>query len=58
MAMNGAVTIRNILKSCQAVKESEAAEQQPRQNLIYLLGNSSDNFTVAKEAPRSIKHFR
>jgi hypothetical protein len=56
--MNGAVTIRNILKSCQAVKESEAAEQQPRQNLIYLLGNSSDNFTVAKEAPRSIKHFR
>ncbi|KAK4371272.1 hypothetical protein RND71_010747 [Anisodus tanguticus] len=25
---------------------------------IYLLGNSSGDFTVAKEAPRSIKHFR
>ncbi|PHT68653.1 hypothetical protein T459_28140 [Capsicum annuum] len=35
-----------------------AAEQQPRPDLIYLLGNSSGDFTVAKEAPRSIKHFR
>lgn len=33
----------------------------PRSNSrvrIYLLGNSSGDFTVAKEAPRSIKHFR
>jgi hypothetical protein len=30
--------------------------QRPDQ--IYLLGNSSGDFTVAKEAPRSIKHFR
>ena len=35
-----------------------ASEQQPRPDLIYLLGNSSGDFTVAKEAPRSIKHFR
>ena len=35
-----------------------AAEQQPRPDLIYLLGNSFGDFTVAKEAPRSIKHFR
>ena len=35
-----------------------AAEQQPRPDLIYLLGKSSGDFTVAKEAPRSIKHFR
>ncbi|KAK6646386.1 hypothetical protein SEVIR_J004903v4 [Setaria viridis] len=32
------------------------AVQRPDQ--IYLLGNSSGDFTVAKEAPRSIKHFR
>ena len=35
-----------------------AAEQLQRPDLIYLLGNSSGDFTVAKEAPRSIKHFR
>ena len=35
-----------------------AAEKQPRPDLIYLLGNSFGDFTVAKEAPRSIKHFR
>nr|UEK21352.1 hypothetical protein [Ferula sinkiangensis] len=35
-----------------------AAEQQPRPDLIYLFGNSSGDFAVAKEAPRSIKHFR
>ncbi|KAG9438861.1 hypothetical protein H6P81_021159 [Aristolochia fimbriata] len=35
-----------------------AAEQLLRPDLIYLLGNSSGDFTVAKEAPRSIKHFR
>ena len=35
-----------------------AAEQEPRPDLIYLLGNSFGDFTVAKEAPRSIKHFR
>lgn len=35
-----------------------AAEQQPRPDQIHLLGNSSGDFTVAKEAPRSIKHFR
>ncbi|CAN4093365.1 unnamed protein product [Withania somnifera] len=35
-----------------------AAEQQPRPDLIYLLGNSSGDFTVTKEALRSIKHFR
>ncbi|PHU09822.1 hypothetical protein BC332_21682 [Capsicum chinense] len=35
-----------------------AAEQQPHPNLIYLLSNSSGDFTVAKEAPRSIKHFQ
>ncbi|CAF2064305.1 unnamed protein product, partial [Brassica oleracea] len=28
-----------------------AAEQQPRPDQIYLLGNSSGDFTVAKEAP-------
>lgn len=35
-----------------------AAEQLQRPDQIYLLGNSSGDFTVAKEAPRSIKHFR
>lgn len=35
-----------------------AAEQEQRPDLIYILGNSSGDFTVAKEAPRSIKHFR
>ncbi|CAN6447126.1 unnamed protein product [Victoria cruziana] len=34
------------------------AEQLQCSDQIYLLGNSSDDFTVAKEAPRSIKHFR
>ncbi len=34
------------------------AEQLQRPDQIYLLGNSSGDFTVAKEAPRSIKHFR
>ncbi|KAF7021796.1 LOW QUALITY PROTEIN: hypothetical protein CFC21_034687 [Triticum aestivum] len=34
------------------------AEQLQRPDLIYLLGNSSGDFMVAKEAPRSIKHFR
>ncbi|KAF6982740.1 LOW QUALITY PROTEIN: hypothetical protein CFC21_001088 [Triticum aestivum] len=33
-------------------------EQLQRPDLIYLLGNSSGDFMVAKEAPRSIKHFR
>ncbi|CAN6455921.1 unnamed protein product [Victoria cruziana] len=32
--------------------------QLQRPDQIYLLGNSSGDFTVAKEAPRSIKHFR
>ncbi|CAN6465344.1 unnamed protein product [Victoria cruziana] len=35
-----------------------AAEQLQHPDQIYLLGNSSGDFTVAKEAPRSIKHFR
>lgn len=35
-----------------------AAEQLQRPDRIYLLGNSSGDFTVAKGAPRSIKHFR
>jgi hypothetical protein len=30
------------------------AEQQPRPDLIYLLGNSSGDFMVAKEAPQTI----
>uniref|UniRef100_M0ZK57 Uncharacterized protein n=1 Tax=Solanum tuberosum TaxID=4113 RepID=M0ZK57_SOLTU len=34
------------------------AEQYPRPDLIYLLSNLSGDFTVAKEAPRNIKHFR
>ena len=35
-----------------------AAEQLQRPDLIGILGNSSGDFTVAKEAPISIKHFR
>jgi len=35
-----------------------AAEQLQRPDRIHLLGDSSGDFTVAKEAPRSIKHFR
>ncbi|CAN6445335.1 unnamed protein product [Victoria cruziana] len=35
-----------------------AAEQLQCLDQIYLLGNSSGDFTVTKEAPRSIKHFR